>query len=463
VLSSLGHYAHAMVWPFSPTVLRGKTEVAANGTLLVETQSVLFGVAVLLGLVVLGARAIKRDRVRPWLADLAWVLLPLLPVLNLVPLKLPALVADRFLYLPALGLAALVSRAIWQEGPRLGRAALMVSSTVGLVWLIASASVVARHAEALGSDETLWQYELERDRSRPYVLERAIAMAQRRGDQATAFELSLEGMALVSGRRLAGSEASFLMSTLGSIARATPDLDQERLRALLAFYDGLRAGQKAVLELPALELPGRDPISPISLTVKPSKEQRVLLERSVADFALEHADLLARTDRVQQALDATARLARKHPRDPDVLAALAMARARVRKLEAAREALHTGLAIAPAHTGLFAAGRAIEAVSTVAAATPPEPLAQALFDAQIDVLLGLRETARRKLEQLLTEHPDALGAVALRIRLDALDRRPDRARAKLATAKQAMPEAAALWQSLERELDQIGGNGAAPR
>jgi hypothetical protein len=101
MLAGLGWYAGTVLLPFSPTF-----------DARVALQESLFAAPVLIGLVVLGALLVGLWR-GPRRVRLAcgWFLIALVPVSNLIaPLKIPT--ADRFLYLPLMGLAFAMSELI---------------------------------------------------------------------------------------------------------------------------------------------------------------------------------------------------------------------------------------------------------------------------------------------------------------------------------------------------------------
>ena len=107
--------------------------------------------ALAVGGLVVAAWRTRRDR--GWLADALWFALPIAPVLNLTPLGLDVLAADRFLYLPMLGVAALAARAL--SGAR-APAALLVAGAVAVAWAVTS----ARGVERWERETTLWAHEL---------------------------------------------------------------------------------------------------------------------------------------------------------------------------------------------------------------------------------------------------------------------------------------------------------------
>jgi hypothetical protein len=149
VLSGLGWYAATVLFPFTPT-FQARVEPSGVG--------VLFG---LLTLAALGLGIWKGDR-RTRLAC-AWFLIALVPVSNVfVPLRIPT--ADRFLYLPLMGLAFLPARACvrWPREATVGAViVLLLGASLTLVrigdWRDSDALVKAGLRVEPKSHMLVWQ------------------------------------------------------------------------------------------------------------------------------------------------------------------------------------------------------------------------------------------------------------------------------------------------------------------
>jgi len=103
LLSSLGWYAVTILWPFGPTF---------QATVVPSTEGIAAGLAVIAALVYGFVRGSRTTRLA-----LAWFLLALIPVSHLIaPLKIPT--ADRFLYLPLMGLALLPAQLCMRLRPQ---------------------------------------------------------------------------------------------------------------------------------------------------------------------------------------------------------------------------------------------------------------------------------------------------------------------------------------------------------
>ena len=94
---TFGHAVLALVTPWSPRLLRGPWAFDGTGQLVPEG---LVGGVGLVTLLVACVVLLKAERFR---APLLLVIVPLLPVLNLIPTGLEARMSDRYLYVPFLG------------------------------------------------------------------------------------------------------------------------------------------------------------------------------------------------------------------------------------------------------------------------------------------------------------------------------------------------------------------------
>lgn len=166
-------YARLLVWPTELRALYDDLPVARAGALTA------IGAAVLVALAV---AALQRGAPR-LAAGAAWIGSFLLPVLHLVPI--PTLAAERYLYLPALGLGLLLAATIEAARPR----------TVAL-GAAAAALVVAGLGTAVRAADwrdgvTLWSAEVARDASgfkAWHNLAAALAESGRRDEAAAALE-----------------------------------------------------------------------------------------------------------------------------------------------------------------------------------------------------------------------------------------------------------------------------------
>jgi len=168
-LASIGLYAGQVISPWNPTAFPGmRVYDCARGEVLPGLWWSA-GVAVTGALVLLAVIATKRKAWRPALADGLWFTIPLLPVVNLVDLGSRNLTADRFLYLPMLGVCALLARGLLgllEARPPLGRAAVAML----VVLVVGFGTLSALHTRVFASSSSFWEYEVERREDNLFAL-----------------------------------------------------------------------------------------------------------------------------------------------------------------------------------------------------------------------------------------------------------------------------------------------------
>lgn len=200
-IQTLAEYAHAIVFPFRPTALRGEaSELVRPDLLMVGT-----GVVVLCVVVLAALRGDPRVRY-----GIGFFVIALLPTLNLRPLRIPHMVAERFLYLPLLGLA--LAAGVWVA--RVSRKAVAVGVVVVLAGAFAAASY--RRSADFKDEVEFWRREAT-------LHPRSSLAREHLGD------------ALVARRRHTEAERAFLSAFRIAADRGRPDAALENLyRALEA-------------------------------------------------------------------------------------------------------------------------------------------------------------------------------------------------------------------------------------
>ncbi len=228
-VAALGRYAESTFWPARPSFLLGAHDLEAHPVLYAW-----LGAAVTLALVALAAAAVRGPRARGVLADALWLVVPLLPVLGLLGVTIPF--AERFLYLPLLGLAAVLARCLG-AAPTPG---LRLASRAGAAAAyLAYAGIALVHGAALGDDAGLWTHELEELPEDTRALENLAKVRLNEARYPEALELAQRGHArsVEPGVRL-----DFLLLSARSLLLGTQEGDRASLEALRGFYDSLALG-----------------------------------------------------------------------------------------------------------------------------------------------------------------------------------------------------------------------------
>jgi len=239
MVAGLGWYAATILFPYGPTF-----------DAVVDVRETPFDLGVLLGVMVLGslALALFRGTARVRLG-VAWFLLALVPVHNVfVPLKIPT--ADRFLYLPLMGLSFAVAELVkrtqpvssWAMGPLVALLAGLTLLRIG-DWKDSEALLAAGQRVAPKSHRLIWEEGAVGAQSALRYLSRGDVMtAMRIGDRAAAsYELYLRNSEEAE-RTQAYTELGDLLYAIG---RALPDPRREREKAALLAYLAARRNHRA--------------------------------------------------------------------------------------------------------------------------------------------------------------------------------------------------------------------------
>lgn len=241
MLAGLGWYAATILFPYGPTF-----------DAVVDVRETPLDPGVLLGLVVLGALvwALVRGPARVRLGA-AWFLLALVPVHNVfVSLKIPT--ADRFLYLPLMGLAFAVGELAQRSYPFSAKWMVPALVLLGVLsvarigdWEGNETLLAAGRRVAPKSHRLIWEEAaIGAEKALRYLSRGDVASAARIGDQATAsYELYLRNSEPAEQTQ-AYAELGDLLDAVG---RAVPDPRRERQKAALKAYLAARRNHRAGL------------------------------------------------------------------------------------------------------------------------------------------------------------------------------------------------------------------------
>jgi tetratricopeptide (TPR) repeat protein len=452
VLASLGHYAERALWPLSPSVQPAELRFGPEHEPLYAAWAIAAGAAVLALVAGLGLAAARRRRVQPYLADVLWIVVPLAPVMNILPIASTTLVAERFLYVPLLGLGALVARAVYPFFARGGVARTATFAAAALV-LVGLASKTVARTEHFLSDSALWTHELEVHPNSLVASEHLaeILAAEHRYDEALA--LLKRAHRLARERGLAFHAHMAGLHALEVVLATTSDADQPTLRAIRdAYADFAAEGRLSVdTERLAFELS------------TPSDELRRRLVSIVDAFRLPWATARARTLQLDAAEAQLEAILEDAPLSAAAHHLLGIVRARQGEWEAAARAMARAHERLPDHPKIVALRRTLEEARQLAERPAPTAVARALRDARVQTLLGAPEAARRILAPQLADHPTRTELVMARARADVADQRFDLARAVLEAAQHADPARDGMWAQALENLERAEAESAARR
>lgn len=244
-LASLGHYVGATLWPWRPTTQLGYRAWDAAGRAVFPAWSMVLGALAALGGVALAVGAWRRPVLRPWCLDACWYFAPLALVLNVVDLRLDVLAAERFLYLPMVGVARAVARAVAYTGARRVPALL-----VGALCL-AMAVTAMEHVGHFITEEDLWVYERTVNPNNPYVCGELARLRMQQGRLDEAIALYAEGIRAARSIHHRTHDSQLVMKLAAAVMLATPDGDQATLQRMRDFFDAVERGDPAPLRFEA--------------------------------------------------------------------------------------------------------------------------------------------------------------------------------------------------------------------
>jgi tetratricopeptide (TPR) repeat protein len=442
-LACLGLFLGRTLWPFRPSTQIGL--VSPDGRFDLPGWSVAAGAAAVVGLVALAWTARRKARARGALADLGWFLLPLVPVLQIVPLGYTTLVAERFLYLPLVGIGALAARALrvgMARGPRAARASLIGATGVAILFAVTT----MRYIPAFRGEAQLWEYEARLAPENPLLhLYRARA-ASRAGEPERALAAALESYRCA---RLpdARAEAALLWATVR--LQAAQGRERETLERMAAFLDAL-AGE---------EQPIRFDADGVSLVVQPSREFRSRVVASLS-FQSSRAVANARAGRYEAA-EAQLRDLLQRDRSASTFGNLARVLACRRKWDEALATIAAGLAQHPGDAVLMTIQAAIRRQQDLGAGGATAATAAARSRAWID--LGSTLLARRELEPWSADPAPPAAVVVAAALADAADGDPARARARLEAARSRDPAGGPAYDAASHEIRRLERPAPEPR
>ena len=234
-LASFGLYAQQIFSPWNPTAFPGMRLYECERGEVLPAAWWIGGTAVLAVVILLGVVAYRRHAWRPVFADVLWVVVPLLPVANLIDLGSRNLTADRFLYLPMLGVASLLARGLlwmFQKRASLGKTVAIVASVVVLGFAV----VTSLHSRVFASSSSLWEYEVTRNPENPFALHAVGTARTRAGLRNSGFEYLEEAQALAARSCVRDDQLRAAKDLAWALALRTSPDDQSTLAALQSAY-----------------------------------------------------------------------------------------------------------------------------------------------------------------------------------------------------------------------------------
>jgi hypothetical protein len=364
--------------------------------------SLALGALATVALVALAIAARRRSGWRPWLADAAWLALPLLPVLNIVPLGYTTLVAERFVYAAGIGAAALLGRALLGLAGA-GRTPRLAAAAAGVALAAAWAWTSAAHVAHFASETALWTYESRLQPDRP-LLHLYLAQALWRDGRLAAASAAARTALLRARHPETQAEAAIAWATLR--LELLGDAEQPALHELRRAFDALATpGAVAVLRLGDTD---------VHLEPPPAARDRLA---ATSAFRNARAIAHARSLDLEGAEPLFAALARERG-ESAAFGGLARVQALSGRWDEAARTLEAGTARHPHDPALADLQALVTRGRGLAAAA--DPLARAVGEARLQAALGSPALAHRTLAAAAAAHPTQRAALEAEAR--ALER-----------------------------------------
>lgn len=393
VVATFGVMLERLFYPLPATAYPGSFIRDDSGNLLLPTSSTVLGA---FGLIVIAAvvfASLRRGELRGVVADLAWIVVPFVPVSNLLLRSGQALYSDRFLTLPLYGLAFLILRFVcsglsrgWVRAPILVASGGLVAS---LAFFETRGSV-----DRFADDVTLMLHEVRLAADNETATEVLLEVLGDAGSYGFAADLALQAASRAHERGVAGSEARFLLHYLRARTMIHRESEQESLLAIRRAFDSIAEGEVLRIDLPDLRIEQR--LAPGLLDSLRNDASRYRIPRIVAHLRTLDFDGARGLARDLLAHESTNRTAVEF---------FAIATARAGDLDGAARILARYVEDVGRFESVESALERIESVRPLATRSIDDPLRDAVRDANVATHLGSPELARRRLAPLLAVSP----------------------------------------------------------
>lgn len=182
-----------------------------------------------------------------------------LPTSNLIPVGIHTMVAERFLYIPLLGLALALACAL--TGLPVRRRNFGAGATLAVIALFTAQS--ARRANDFSDEDRFWSREIALHPESFDAMRYFIGRDVRARELRAALRWVGRAMALSNARyRHLGLEVEFGVQGAHILLMLTPDRSSEELGSLDAFFARLERGREGAVRLESPELAITFPLSP---------------------------------------------------------------------------------------------------------------------------------------------------------------------------------------------------------
>lgn len=441
VLSSYGHYLRQTFVFFEPAIQPSYLHYEVGRRPLFEAWSLWAGGVFLALTLALALRNLYKPPLLHRIFLAVWLyFLFLLPVSNLITLGTDSLTADRFLYLPLLGLSLLVaelSHVMGRQNFFLRYLKIPAALLVAVVLLLCGI-VTVNHIGTFANNHAILKNSLSRDPNNLY------ALLQLSGDGSDEDERAQ----LLRGQRQSVKEGRYAMAlrfslrAMRELAAQTADRDDSTLRAIYAAFSGL-------------ELKGRlEFIHPtMHLQAQLSAPLRASLSSNVDDFLLPYARVAARIGEFEKAAALLQRARQLAPNDGQIRADMAVILARQGRWSEAKASLDAAEERLPGDDRIAVARMTLERAEALHRALSEMPDHKRELGKVFEPLaVSDLNSAREAYLDLWAARGPTPALLAAALQVEIADGQPSHAYDLLERARSERPEFESEWRALEREI-----------
>jgi tetratricopeptide (TPR) repeat protein len=385
-------------------------------------------------------------------ADLLWFFVPLVPVLNIVDLQAYAMVSERFVYLPLLGVCAMVARA---TVPIFARPSLVraVVAGIGVALLIAYGAITAVHATHFENEERLWTYELSVNPDNHAAVKALESIAWGRGQWKEALAFNVQGYQIALKARESRLAMEFVLQASRRVMLRTPDRDQATLGRLKAAYDDYLETNHFILET-----------APFRADMKTSAAATRDMSARLDLFRLPRCIVWARTGNLDGAIRQMRAILSEHPSSVEGWSLLTRWLAQQGKWPEAVASVDDMKRHLPDHPASAEVETTLRRAQVLANQRVSTAVERVIRDARVQAILGARQNARQLLDPWVEENPDHFELVVARAQLDTAERSFEAPRRLLERGRDAAAsDEKELWERALSELQALENSSDSSR
>lgn len=430
-VAATGHSFLAVVWPWSSTGARGFVYTTCADAVVYDQLALIVGWGVIVFAVALGVATVVRRRFYPWLMDAAWFGLPLMVVI--LGTDNAFAVEERRLYMPLVGMCALVARAgflAMSAGTVARTSVLLVTSMFAVALATSTVVYVMRRQDPY----TLSLFQYQKEPKNPVYTRQLSEELIRKNQRSRALAILRRGYHDAEHRCDHFAEAELGLLAMTQLVHLTPDLNQAQLMSLRAAYDRLLVEGALHLHMSELEF-----------EIPKVHAQKFVVQDEAKFVTLPRALAWTRTMELSAAEQQLLPLIAGDRGHQEAWGLLALVYARQSKWTQLDSVLRSIAQLADRDAALQQAVHRVTRAKALAQTPIQGEISEAIRDAQIQLILKAPEAARRLLDPSFQWTPTHRELVLTYAQTYIDDRRRDLAVQLIQRTRELDPRHADFW------------------